>query len=410
MSLADDEKSQTSKRMKQSNLAQYARRYDWILTVVWLFIVVFCSHYLPLVIRSVNLNVYVIQPLLWISLAALVLILLQVRPRELWAATDRWVLGIGCIAGLFQVSILVLSGLLVGFGYSPYSHSPGLILLNAWFVISRLVGMELARWHLLVHFKQRSQLLGVSLAWLTLTLANLPITRLSAADLDNIDSLFRLVGNAILPIASTNFLATYLMLAGGPFTSLAYLGVLAAFEWLSPILPNMEWLLNAFLGTVVPILAVLFVHDFLEWRAGRTGEPAHKSGSVGTPWVLISVLVVFFLWFNNGLFGVRPTLISGISMEPAINPGDIVITREVTPSEVKTGDVVLFSDENHSILHRVVSIQTGGGSSTFLTKGDNVEKMDDPWQAHQLKGKLVLVIPKLGWVSFWIKDLFSRIL
>lgn len=408
MIAVDDDNRQIDNRMDAGILATFTRRYGWILVAAWLFGIVFLSRYLPLVIRSVNINIYLVQPLLWISIAALVLKLLDLSPRELWKLADRWHIKIAVLVGFFQVSMLVISGLLVGFGNSPYSHKVWLIALNIWYVASRLAGMELARWFLLKVFKNRNQMLGIGLAWLCLTVANLPLTRLGSSSLENLEGVFRLVGNAVLPAASTNVLATYLAVSGGPITSMAYLGVLAAFEWLSPILPNMEWTLNAFIGTVVPILAVLFVHDILEWRAAQTAEPDTKSSSIGTGWVLVSVVVVFMVWFNSGLFGVRPTLISGISMEPAIKPGDIVITREVTASEIKLGDVVLFSDGARSILHRVVEIQIEDGDSVFFTQGDNVAKRDEPWQAHQLKGKLVMVIPKLGWVSFGMKMLFSR--
>lgn len=408
MIAVDDENRQNNNRMDAGIFDRFTRRYGWLLVTAWLFVIVLLTRYLPLVIRSVNLNIYLVQPLLWLSIAALVLKLLEMKPRELWDQTDRWHIKIAVLVGLFQVSMLVISGLLVGFGNSPYSHKLWLIALNIWYVTSRLVGMELARWFLLKAFKPRNQMLGIGLAWLCLTVANLPLTRFGSSSLENLEGVFRLVGNAVLPAASTNVLATYLAVSGGPLVSLAYVGMLAAFEWLSPILPNMEWTLNAFIGTVVPILAVLFVHDILEWRAAQSEEPDAKSSSIGTGWVLVSVVVVFMVWFNSGLFGVRPTLISGISMEPTIKPGDIVITREVTASEIKLGDVVLFSDGTRSILHRVVEIQMEDGDQIFFTQGDNVAKRDEPWHAHQLKGKLVMVIPKLGWVSFGMKNLISR--
>lgn len=402
----NDERRIIEDRIEAEPIILPKGRFGWILLSVWLFTVVLAGRYAPRLVSQVDLNLYLLQPLLWISVGLLALKLLNLSPAKLWAATGSWQIRMAAMVGLFQVSALVLSGLLVGFGKSPYSHSFWLTLLNIWFVLTRLAGMELARWYLMRHFQRRSLILGVFLAWLILTLANLPLTALGSGPFD-LGELFRLIGNNVLPTASTHALATYLMLNCGPLASFTYLSVLTGFEWLSPILPDMEWTLNAFIGTVIPILAVLFVHDILEWRADRVGAPAPKSGSLSAGWVLLSVLIVFLLWFNSGLFGVRPTLISGISMEPAIKPGDIVITREVTPGEVKQGDVVLFSDGKRSILHRVIEIRNENGSQIFLTQGDNVDKMDEPWEAEQLKGKLVLVIPKLGWVSFGIKRLFG---
>jgi signal peptidase len=271
------------------------------------------------------------------------------------------------------------------------------------------LGLEFSRWYLVSVLKHRNDLLGVGLAWLILFLVTLPVTRLWTTQIDGMDGIFRLVGNVILPTASNNVLATFLVMVGGPAASIAYGLVLNVYEWITPILPNLDWTLTAFLGTVVPILGLLFFKEALDWRAVRKGDQEVKEGIWGTGWVLVGVFLVFLLWFNSGIFGVRPTLISGISMEPAINPGDIVITRDITPSEVKLNDVVLFSNGKVSILHRVVTLEGQGGNTIFTTKGDNVTEPDQSWNANQLKGKLVLVIPKLGWVSLGIKMFISRI-
>jgi signal peptidase len=236
----------------------------------------------------------------------------------------------------------------------------------------------------------------------------LPVTRFLSFDFSNVEGLFRLLGNSLLPVASENILATYLAFVGGPFASLIYRGELAAFEWLSPVLPNLDWILSTFLGTIVPVLGVLFVREMIEWRSSNetASNPREKWGSA---WILTSIVLVFLLWFNSGLFAIRPTLVSGISMEPAIKPGDIAITREISADGIKTGDVVLFNDGAYSVLHRVVEIRWLDGNRIFFTKGDNVNVLDNPWGESQLKGKMVMVIPKLGWIPIGMKMLVNQI-
>ena len=393
----------------QTHLAQGIGNRGWIILTTWLFLVVIVSGYLPGWIHSIPLNIYVIQPSLWLSAGLLAFWLGRSETQMIPLSSGRWITGTAAMVGCFQVAVFTLAGVVVGFGYSPYGHQLGLLLLNLWFMVTRVLGLEFSRWYLVSVLKRRNDFLGVGLAWLIIFLVALPVTRLWTTHIDGIDGIFRLVGNVILPTASNNALATYLVMVGGPAASIAYGLVLNAYEWITPILPNLEWTLNAFLGTVVPILGLLFFKEALDWRAVRKGDQEVKEGIWGTGWVLVGVFLVFLLWFNSGLFGVRPTLISGISMEPAINPGDIVITRDITPGEVRLNDIVLFSNGKVSILHRVVKMEGDGLNPVFTTKGDNVTQPDQSWNANQLKGKLVVVIPKLGWVSLGIKMFISRI-
>ena len=72
-------------------------------------------------------------------------------------------------------------------------------------------------------------------------------------------------------------------------------------------------------------------------------------------------------------FGGRPyTVLSG-SMEPAISPGDVVISMRIDPSEARPGDVVTFrdpKDPDRLVTHRVRSTRPDGRRVRFVTKGD----------------------------------------
>jgi signal peptidase len=72
-------------------------------------------------------------------------------------------------------------------------------------------------------------------------------------------------------------------------------------------------------------------------------------------------------------FGGRPyTVLSG-SMEPAIAPGDVVISMRIDPADARPGDVVTFrdpQDPGRLITHRVRSSRAEGRHIRFVTKGD----------------------------------------
>ena len=73
-------------------------------------------------------------------------------------------------------------------------------------------------------------------------------------------------------------------------------------------------------------------------------------------------------------------LVRGSSMKPTIHAGDLLLSRSVSPDEVKVGDVIAFSvpaDAQQRLkmpaiaVHRVVGIEGEKGQLVFVTKGDN---------------------------------------
>jgi signal peptidase len=106
------------------------------------------------------------------------------------------------------------------------------------------------------------------------------------------------------------------------------------------------------------------------------------------------------------------TVLSG-SMEPAIATGDMVIIGPVSADNVHVGDVIAFSDGSNNICHRVLSIEAGP-PVRFVTKGDANGTLDPhPVTADNVKGKIVLSIPKAGYITHFIKTplgLFMTIL
>jgi len=89
--------------------------------------------------------------------------------------------------------------------------------------------------------------------------------------------------------------------------------------------------------------------------------------------------------------------------------GDLLIIQGVGSfSEINIGDVVVLDQGSGVIplVHRVVEIWYQDGSPRFMTKGDAnssplpVEVSNSP---EQILGKVILVIPKLGYISLWFQ-------
>lgn len=114
-------------------------------------------------------------------------------------------------------------------------------------------------------------------------------------------------------------------------------------------------------------------------------------------------------------------VVSG-SMEPAFYRGDIVLVEkadlfgihEFDPKDVQVGDVVVYDAAwfKQPVIHRIINIVSINGTTMYEIKGDN-NKSPDPYyvEADQIKERVVtigdnlVVIPKIGYLSLWLRGL-----
>ena len=86
--------------------------------------------------------------------------------------------------------------------------------------------------------------------------------------------------------------------------------------------------------------------------------------------------------------------------------GDVLVIKGVDKSELKVGDVIVFDIEGQRIpiVHRIVSL-----NGEIVTKGDH-NPVIDPWRVERIHGKVILVIPFLGWPKVIFNQIISWIL
>ncbi len=112
--------------------------------------------------------------------------------------------------------------------------------------------------------------------------------------------------------------------------------------------------------------------------------------------------------------------VHGISMEPALREGDLVILTleskaEQVAAEYGTGDVIVFHKPGNPpelVAHRAVEKYADGETWYFVTKGDNNPSIDD-WKVSEtdMVGKITAVntIPALmlGTSRYWYATICS---
>jgi len=115
-------------------------------------------------------------------------------------------------------------------------------------------------------------------------------------------------------------------------------------------------------------------------------------------------------------------VVSG-SMEPVFYRGDIVVVEktdfiglnEINPDDLKIGDIVIYNAIWYPdpVIHRIIATGTAiNGTPYYVTKGDNNPVQDPaPVYHDQVTAKVIsfgntpFVIPKVGYITLWIRGL-----
>ncbi len=88
---------------------------------------------------------------------------------------------------------------------------------------------------------------------------------------------------------------------------------------------------------------------------------------------------------HASLFGFTTHVVTSDSMQPEIDPGDILFVKKC--DDYSIGDIIVYvRDDGMSIVHRIVAIEFGG----YKTKGDNNGEADE-WtvRTDQVVGKVI---------------------
>ena len=118
--------------------------------------------------------------------------------------------------------------------------------------------------------------------------------------------------------------------------------------------------------------------------------------AIGTSVVLVAVVTFLSLTLPR-VAGLNAYVIASGSMEPEYPINCVVYARSAEPSELSTGDVIIFSDPSR-------------GTTPITTKGDaNASADQHPVNYDNVIGKVVMHLPYLGYVASIFTGFFGRL-
>jgi len=343
-----------------------------------------------------------LQPVIWLGIVFLLFIWPRVKVHgknrhqgflRLWAFN---------FAALF-IMASIIGGLVDGFGRSPYNHSVTGILQNVVQVGVVLIGRELARSFMVNSTTRKGSYVGFVILAFLMTLTDISLSRF--LNLHEYKDIIQFTAQYLAPEFLMNLLAVYFVYLGGAVPSMIYMGSIQAFQWLCPILPDLKWITAALIGILCPVFSLMSLRGFY---AEETRDRSKVKGEEENPVSLLvtSLVSISIIWFSVGIFPVYPSVVATGSMEPLIMPGDVVLVDKLKPGEtLKTGEIIQFRRDTILISHRIIEITKEEKSLGYRTKGDNNSGADSQIvKPEDVKGRIIKVIPKIGWPTLFLKS------
>jgi len=136
-------------------------------------------------------------------------------------------------------------------------------------------------------------------------------------------------------------------------------------------------------------------------------------------YIIVHIILVPILIYNTFLIiqslvkpnetpsflGIKTYVIISGSMEPEIQIGDIVITKEVDIEELNLGDIISYRKGESVITHRITKIEKEDEKIVITTKGDS-NNAEDTYEITEgnIEGRVIKVIPSIGNISLLLQN------
>lgn len=299
-----------------------------------------------------NLYSYVINPLFFILLALLLkfIILDTYKTNRFKKDIIQYVL----ITVLLYSLLYLLSGLLTGFGKNPYSSTIRGLIINFYAIGIPIFCKEYIRYKLINNVYKKDKKLIFVLIVLVFSIPS--INFISLQNSSNIYYLFKQICYNLIPDFIKNILFTFLVMHTDFWAPFLYEILYYLIIWLSPILPDSPWVLEAIIDSIFPIILLIYVRYFIQkkdkFNLHTISKPINPSGIIP-----LTIGLVTVIWFALGIFPIKPVGIATGSMEPQIHIGDLAIIKKCTANDVKLNDIIEYQLDGYTVIHRVIEIK-----------------------------------------------------
>lgn len=353
-----------------------------------------------------NSYILLIRPLIWLFLLLIIYLFLPKRNKPFnFRKID--IREYALIAGLIYVIVYYMLGIAIGYAKSPYDRSFVGIVKNLWMIFGFIVPREIIRNYFIKGSFKKNQNLILILITLIMVLTDVSYANFASMS-NSLGGLIEFFIKTFLPLLGLNIFLTYLSTKDNFISSLIYIAIIKIVSVITPVFPNNIFFLLVLIDYLVPLFTFIRIEDLFS-RYHRIGFSLESNNHYRIVRLVFIFGLILVLTFTTRLLPIMPTVIMSNSMNPQIKRGDMVIIKRKTDENIKINDIIEYKLDNIYVIHRIINIYNSKEGNIYITKGDNNQTKDSkPVKIGQITGKVVMVVPSVGYPTIWIRDFLEN--
>ena len=345
-----------------------------------------------------NSKIVAVCILIPLSLATCFLI----KRRHSLSINKKEVLLLSSIIGVLYVVLYQMSGLSLGFYENPYFVNTERLLAEIIPTAIIIVLTEIIRYVLLA---QNNKLVSV-VTYLICVVAEI-LTYSSIVEIVSFNSFMNLIGLTLLPAITANIYYHYVSRRYGMLPNIVFRLITTLYIYFIPMITSMSDSLTSCIEIILPIAMLAFTSALFEKKKQNAVRKNRKLGVIGT--VLTVAIVISVAMIISCQFRFGALVIATDSMTGEINKGDMILYERYDGQNIKEGQVIVFTQNESRIVHRVVQIENIGGEVRYYTKGDANEDLDDGYRLESdIVGISDVKISFIGYPTLWLREIINN--
>ena len=326
-----------------------------------------------------------------------------IKKRQSVSINKREVLLLSVIIGSIYVLLIQFSAAIFGLYKNPYFINFSVFMTEIIPMIAIIVSTEVIRYVLL---SQKNGIVSV-LAFFSCVFAEC-LAYSGFAGLTSFNQFMDVVGLVLFPAISANIYYNYISKRYGMLPNIAFRLITTLYIYFIPNTVDLPDALNAFIKLFVPIVMLMFVSALYEKKEKKVlRQKNNKLSFVAMLMAFVFMGTVVMLVSCEFRFGAL--VIATESMTGEINKGDVIIYEKYDDQTIKEGQVIVFTNSDNKIIHRVVKIENIGGETRYYTKGDANADLDYGYRTEDDIFALTdMKISYAGYPSLWLRGLLDR--
>ena len=368
------------------------RKRIYFFTII-LCSILFLSFFIPISLRRVIVAIMLC--------GGAFLAIYLIKKRSILSINKKQVLYIMIIIGLVYLMCYYLFGLKFGFYRNLEATIVNKIFKYIIPITLMIISFEMIRRIILAQKLKVANLL----LYISGVLVDL-IIFVNYSGIFKFEHFMDIFGLSLLPAITFNLLYTYLSKNYGMWPNVAFRLIITLYLYIIPVVPQAPDVIISFLKLIIPAVIYLFIKVL--YTKQKKAISHKKQGLSFVTTILFVAILTGFVMLVSCKFRYGILVIATESMTGEISKGDAVVYEEYRGQNIVEGQVIVFSDGDRKVVHRVVEIEKINNEIRYYTKGDANDNIDLGYRTSKdIVGITHFKIIYIGYPSLWMRSLFD---